>query len=87
MEPEYLAQSGEPMPPDERLVWIEFHVEAAKAKGMTFFRSTYDEDHDLTLFEGWKERPEDQGEPRWQMSPTDVSPSPVIHSPPCDENR
>ncbi len=67
MEPDAIAQSAEPVDAEERMVWIKGCVEAARAKGLTFFRASYNEEHNLTLLECWKERPDDQGEPRFQM--------------------
>jgi hypothetical protein len=68
VEPEYLAQTAETSGGDERQVWIRFRADEARSRGITFFRAAYDDKQNLLLLEGWKERPEDQGEPRWQMT-------------------
>lgn len=65
MEPKYIAQVH--TPPD-RQAWVRRKVYAAKLRGLEFFRVSFDED--LLLFEAWKERPDDQGEPRWQYETT-----------------
>lgn len=70
-EPEYLAQTGEPMTWEERNAWILARRAEAKARGCTFGRiSTHPDNRDLLLIEGWKERPDDQGEPRFQFQAT-----------------
>jgi hypothetical protein len=68
VEPNFIAQTAEPAPPDERMVWIKAQIEFGRVAGATFFRaSVHPEIPDLTLVEGWIEQPEDQGEPRFQM--------------------
>ena len=66
MEPYYIAQNAETVDSSERQRWIIFHINRSNA---AFWRATYDEEQNLILFEGWKNRPEEPGEPRWQMSP------------------
>jgi hypothetical protein len=67
-EPEFIAQTGEPMTSDERRVWVRAQIEAARAQGATFFRLAQHQDApDLLLVEGWSKQPDDQGEPRFQM--------------------
>ena len=67
-EPEFIAQTAEPMAKDEIQVWITAQVEAGRAQGATFFRAaTHPDITGLFLVEGWNERPNDQGEPRFQM--------------------
>lgn len=68
MEPDAVIQSAEPDDAEERMVWIRGCVEAARAKGLTFFRASYDEEHNLTLLECWKDRPGDQGNPRFSFA-------------------
>lgn len=68
MEPDFIAQCGEPMTPEERMSWLKKRANEANAKGATFHRaSIHPEQPDLTLLESWKVAPEDQGKPRWQM--------------------
>ena len=72
MEPDFIAQTAEPMTPDERRIWVEAQVAAGRADGATFFRaSVHPEIAYLTLMEGWAKQPEDQGEQRWQMESYD----------------
>jgi hypothetical protein len=67
-EPFYIAQCGDEMTEQERWARLERTVEDANTKGSVFGRVTRHPDFpNLILFEGWKERPEDQGEPRFQM--------------------
>lgn len=68
MEPEYIAQSADTADGAERQTWVEFHFGSAKARGCAFFRATFDDERNWVLFEAWKERPENQGEPRWQIA-------------------
>lgn len=73
-EPEYLRQYGplQGIEPDEYRAWFRACEEEAKAEGIKFMRLSVD-DVDYTtmaLFEGWKERPIDQGPVRWQMKVT-----------------
>ena len=76
-EPEFLAQPAEPMSSDERMIWIRAQVEAGRASGATFFRAAQHPDiPELLLVEGWNERPDDQGEPRFQMTANAVSTPP-----------
>jgi hypothetical protein len=71
-EPEYVAQTGEAKTPAERGAWIAERKAEAIGKGMTWGRVSYDPKFNLTLIEYWRERPKDEGEPRFQfqaMSP------------------
>jgi len=70
-EPEFIAQTAEPMDKEEVKVWIQVQVEAGKAQGATFFRATCHPNFpEILLVEGWSKRPNDQGEPRFQMVAT-----------------
>lgn len=49
--------------------WFNNAGKEAHAEGMTFFRASYHPDNtNLLLFEGWKNRPQNQGEPRWSLT-------------------
>ena len=67
-EPDFIAQTGEPMTVEEKREWIRRGCRNAEAKGATFHRASVHPEHaDLLLLESWKVRPEDQGEPRFQF--------------------
>ena len=69
--PDYIAQTAEPMTQDERFEWMRARTKEATAEGMTHGRFTlHPTIPNLLLVEAWKERPADEGEPRWQMGPT-----------------
>lgn len=68
-EPEFLSQCGEPLSPEEQRAWFKARADEAKAQGATHGRfSIHPTEPNLILFEGWKERPESDGEQRWQFS-------------------
>ena len=72
MEPEYLAQTADfaDRTPDERRQWFQMRAGDAHRKGMTWLRFTVDhaDNPTMALVEGWIVQPEDDGEPRWQMT-------------------
>lgn len=71
-EPDYIAQTFEPEHVAERdSMYAWFDVQAAEARkiGCTFPRYSRSEDGTGVLFEAWKVRPFDQGEPRWHLEP------------------
>lgn len=67
-EPDYIAQV-EQKPELHRAWWRERAIDAA-AMGCTFSRASYMQDRwrHFAMFEAWKVRPDDQGEPRWQIT-------------------
>ncbi len=68
IEPLFIAQTAEPMTPEERMIWLHAQADAGRSSGATFFRASVHPDIEhLTLIEGWKEQPEDQGEAQWQL--------------------
>lgn len=72
MEPDYLAQNGDPMTPQEARTWMETRATEAKAMGCRHGRYSYEPDHKIYLVEGWRVRPEKdgslcEGEPRFQF--------------------
>lgn len=69
-EPTYIAQSREPMSPEQRRSWIKERADEAMVKGCRWFRaSVHTTMPELTLVEGWVEDfVEDQGEPRWLLT-------------------
>lgn len=69
MEPDFIAQTAEPMLAGERRQWVVERCRESRAKGITFHRlSCHPQNRDLLLLEGWKVQPEDQGEPRFQFA-------------------
>ena len=68
MEPDFLSQTAEPMTPEQRQEWFRFEAFQAAENGATFHRySVHPENLELLLYEGWKVRPDNQGEPPWQL--------------------
>jgi hypothetical protein len=52
-----------------RMNWWRHHAQEAELKGATWHRFSYHpQNPNLILYEGWKVRPDDQGEPRFQLS-------------------
>lgn len=67
-EPIYLRQFGlEELQKNPRFVEVVV-IPNARAKGVTFARLSWREDLRIVLYEGWSERPEDQGEIRWLLA-------------------
>lgn len=69
-EPFFIAQTFDPHvvgDEAEARAWFDLRAKEAAAEGGTFPRFTMSEAGDGLLFECWKERPVDQGAPRWQM--------------------
>ena len=53
--------------------WLTTSRKQAEAEGRTHFRaSSHPQLAGLTLFEGWKEKPADMGEPRWVLAKAPV---------------
>lgn len=72
-EPDYIAQTFEEkhlIDPKSARRWFIRQGQISHAQGCTWPRMTVNEDQTGLLFEAWIERPKDQGEPRWQLSPT-----------------
>lgn len=67
-EPKYIRQVHQD--PSLHRVWFEKCTAEAQAEGCTFGRySTHPDDEHLALVEGWVDRPDDQGDTRWQLTP------------------
>lgn len=67
-EPDFISQTAEPMTPEQRMEWFRWRAADAEEKGATWHRfSSCPEMPEVILHEGWKVRPQDQGEPRFQM--------------------
>lgn len=67
-EPDYLAQTGEHKTPQEQREWIKQRGNEAKQQGCVHARYSWSDAHGLLLFEGWKAPPDDEGEPRFQLT-------------------
>ena len=72
-EPDYIAQADNPEKDEDRQRWVRAHCDEAKAAGCIDARVSICPPGtwphlNLILFEGWKEPPADQGEPRWQLT-------------------
>lgn len=70
-EPCYIAQTFEPEhlhDPVTARAWFQKQGKLAHDEGCTWPRMTVNEDQTGLLFEAWKDRPSDEGEPRWSKS-------------------
>lgn len=66
-EPEYIAQTFEREHTRDPQAWFSRRMDEAREKGLRYLRFTHD--NGGLLIEVWSERwPQDQGEPRWQMT-------------------
>jgi hypothetical protein len=67
LPPEFIRQTTEPKTPEERKAWIETTAAEARELGLTFARAAFNEEHNITLLEYWRYRPDEQGEPRFKL--------------------
>jgi hypothetical protein len=68
-EPIFIRQSCEPRTDEQKREWVAACNEEARKLGVTFSRASWHPDNpDLLLFEGWKERPDDQGPLRFKFN-------------------
>jgi hypothetical protein len=67
--PDFSAQTAEPMTPDERRRWFNSVAAEFREKGATHAQASCNPDHDppIYLVEGWKVRPEVQPAPQFHM--------------------
>lgn len=65
VEPDFLSQTGG----EAGRVWLYEQARAAAEQGATYHRfSIDDKDHPrIWLYEGWKVRPANEGEPRFML--------------------
>jgi hypothetical protein len=69
MEPDFISQTAEPMSKVERRKWAIERAAEFFNQGATHYRLTSHETiPNLLLLEGWKVRPEDEGEPHFQFA-------------------
>lgn len=77
MAPFFITQVFEtaenPFGDDGRKLWLEEQVEKARSEGATWGRASITDAGDGLLFEAWKKRPEDEGEPRWSLTEEEKS--------------
>ena len=74
VEPDFIAQNGEPLTDAERHTWFSATANDMRSRGAVHFRYSADAqvaDRPLALVEGWKAVPANEGEPRWQLAATD----------------
>jgi hypothetical protein len=67
-EPIYIAQTGEAYTQEARHEWLRARAEEGQAKGCKEFRASINEQPFLLLIEGWDERPDDYGYPRFSFA-------------------
>jgi hypothetical protein len=65
--PDFKSQLNAAMSDDERREWFRKRSEEAAGNGATWHRFTVTKDGLITLYEGWKVRPADEGEPRFTV--------------------
>ena len=64
-EPDFIYQTVEEFPDvDTRLKWFDDRALDAKEQGCRWARFSIHEKHGWCLFEGWKAKPDDEGEIR-----------------------
>lgn len=66
-EPIYVRQFSLSEAEDNPHFMDEVIFPDAQSAGVTFGRLSWREDLQIALYEGWKEKPEDQGEIRWML--------------------
>ena len=69
VEPGFIVQTDTVLTTAERRVWFQERAREARRQGFIWMRHSINPDVDpvLTLVEGWKERPKEQGAIRWQL--------------------
>jgi hypothetical protein len=70
MEPEYIRQTAQPEHIADLSGWFTACQIEAEAEGITFARLSVDDHKNPTMaiVEGWKKRPDEQGEIRWALT-------------------
>lgn len=68
-EPFFIAQSADFKEPHAQEAWMIARATEAREEGATWYRfSAHPTIPYVRLVEAWKERPKDEGAPRWQMT-------------------
>ena len=72
-DPDFVAQTAEPMTRDERLAWFQERNREFKERGATWAQYSVDDADNpkIALFEGWLVRPKEQPAPHFQMMASD----------------
>ncbi len=65
-EPEFVRQSNPDLTIEQREAWIKDVCDRARMKGLKWPRLTWDDTKQIMLLEVWRERPAEEGEPRWR---------------------
>ena len=75
-DPDFVAQTAEPMTADERREWFKVHYAEFREKGATWGQMAVDDTYDpmILLCEGWIVRPNVQPEPHFQMTYVQAKP-------------
>jgi hypothetical protein len=66
-EPEFLSQTAEKLNADQRRAWFKARASEADRQGARWHRFTFDLATGTCLYEGWKVRPDAEGDPRFQF--------------------
>lgn len=69
MEPDFIAQNGEIVTPEQYHAWIERNAKLTRRRKWAHARVTrHDLIPNLYLFEAWKVKPDDEGAPRFALA-------------------
>lgn len=72
MEPQFIAQTADVSGADDafRRQWIKDRIKDARDYGMTWPRVSWKHEGSklIILFEAWKTRPDDEGDPRFGVA-------------------
>ncbi len=66
-EPNFLSQTAEPMTAAQRRAWCKARAGEADRQGARWHRYSHDAATGALLYEGWKQRPDAEGDPRFQF--------------------
>lgn len=61
--PDYFAQVAG-LSPGERKAWLRTQSAEFWNQGMAWVRASYNEEHDITVLDGWRVQPEREAPPR-----------------------
>ncbi len=76
-EPVYVRQSGDELTDEQSYQWFRDAWREAQREGCTHWRmSGHPDIPNLRLFEGWIERPDEEGDQRWALTSTPLAPAP-----------
>lgn len=66
-EPDFRSQTTAPVGSEQRRAWFKARAKDANRQGARWHRYSFDEKTGVLLYEGWKLRPESEGDPRFQF--------------------